>query len=159
MSCRGMVATGRSQTSSQALSCSNISGMHAVRLIHRRLPPLLRAHRPEKFALLCTSAAKTPPTGERPTKVVGLGSVGLDYLAQVMTFPKPDEKLRTKQMEVRHSKSCRGTRFVRVFEAQRIMPVATLRVCTDAWWRQLCERFDSCSASGAGNPPRQQGRR
>ena len=34
-------------------------------------------------------------------KVVGLGSAGLDYLAQVAAFPKPDEKLRTEQMEVR----------------------------------------------------------
>lgn len=33
-------------------------------------------------------------------KVVGLGSVGLDYLAQVTQFPKPDEKLRTEKMEV-----------------------------------------------------------
>lgn len=33
-------------------------------------------------------------------KVVGLGSVGLDYLAQVAKFPQPDEKLRTEKMEV-----------------------------------------------------------
>ena len=117
MPCCGMVATGRSQIPSQPLSCSNINGTHAVRLIHGRLAPPLRAHRPVKFALLCLSAAKSPPTGERSTKVVGLGSVGLDYLAQVVTFPKPDEKLRTKQMEVRHSKFCRGTRFVGVFKA------------------------------------------
>ena len=112
-----MVATSRSQIPSQPLSCSNVSGTHAVGLIRRRLAPPLRAHRPAKFALLCLSAGESPPTGERPTKVVGLGSVGLDYLAQVVTFPKPDEKLRTKQLEVRHSKLCRGTRFVGVFKA------------------------------------------
>lgn len=35
-------------------------------------------------------------------KVVGLGSLGMDYLAQVAKFPKPDEKLRTESLEVHH---------------------------------------------------------
>lgn len=32
-------------------------------------------------------------------KIVGMGSVGIDYLAQVATFPKPDDKLRTETLE------------------------------------------------------------
>ncbi len=47
----------------------------------------------------CCSAAGRTNEAQKP-KIVGLGSVGLDYLAQVAVFPKPDEKLRTKQMEV-----------------------------------------------------------
>ena len=35
-----------------------------------------------------------------PPKVVGMGSCGLDYLAAVAAFPKPDEKLRTTALEV-----------------------------------------------------------
>lgn len=33
-------------------------------------------------------------------KVVGMGSCGIDYLAQVAAFPDPDSKLRTEQLEV-----------------------------------------------------------
>ncbi len=35
-----------------------------------------------------------------PPKVAGMGSCGLDYLAAVAAFPKPDEKLRTTALEV-----------------------------------------------------------
>lgn len=47
----------------------------------------------------CASSDQRLDTTTKP-KVVGLGSVGLDYLAQVARFPKPDEKLRTEKMEV-----------------------------------------------------------
>ncbi len=33
-------------------------------------------------------------------KVVGVGSCGVDYLASVAQFPKPDDKLRTEKLEV-----------------------------------------------------------
>lgn len=33
-------------------------------------------------------------------KVVGLGSLGMDYLAAVDHFPAPDEKMRTQELEV-----------------------------------------------------------
>ncbi len=32
-------------------------------------------------------------------KVVGLGSLGMDYLAAVDHFPQPDEKMRTEAFE------------------------------------------------------------
>jgi len=32
-----------------------------------------------------------------------MGSVGLDYLAAVAAFPKPDDKLRTERLEVREA--------------------------------------------------------
>ena len=38
--------------------------------------------------------------GVQNKKVVGMGSCGLDYLAQVDAFPKPDAKIRTQQLEV-----------------------------------------------------------
>ena len=40
--------------------------------------------------------------GERNSscKVAGMGSAGLDYLALVSSFPKPDDKIRTESFEV-----------------------------------------------------------
>jgi hypothetical protein len=36
----------------------------------------------------------------QPIKVVGCGSSGVDYLASVAAYPKPDQKLRTETLEV-----------------------------------------------------------
>jgi hypothetical protein len=58
-----------------------------------------QTHQRKKPLQSCCSAAERTNEAQKP-KIVGLGSVGLDYLAQVAAFPKPDEKLRTKQMEV-----------------------------------------------------------
>ncbi|KAJ9528441.1 hypothetical protein QJQ45_020277, partial [Haematococcus lacustris] len=46
------------------------------------------------------TAAAAAAAGARPLKVVGMGSCGVDYLASVAAFPKPDEKLRTDRLEV-----------------------------------------------------------
>lgn len=35
-----------------------------------------------------------------PPRVVGMGGVGVDYLAAVAAFPQPDDKLRTEALEV-----------------------------------------------------------
>lgn len=39
-------------------------------------------------------------------KVVGCGSCGVDYLASVAAYPRPDEKLRTEQLEVQGGGNC-----------------------------------------------------
>ena len=49
---------------------------------------------------VASAAATSNDHGTAPPKVVGLGSCGLDYLAAVAAFPKPDEKLRTIALEV-----------------------------------------------------------
>ena len=41
-----------------------------------------------------------------PRAVVGLGGVGLDYLAQVAGFPEPDAKLRTEALEAQGGGNC-----------------------------------------------------
>ncbi|KAA6416772.1 MAG: carbohydrate kinase [Trebouxia sp. A1-2] len=64
-----------------------------------------QAHQRKKSLQSCCSAAGHTDEARKP-KIVGLGSVGLDYLAQVAAFPKPDEKLRTKQMETRGGGNC-----------------------------------------------------
>jgi hypothetical protein len=38
---------------------------------------------------------------QQDIKVVGMGSCGVDYLASVAAYPRPDEKLRTETLEVR----------------------------------------------------------
>ena len=49
---------------------------------------------------------------------MGLGSLGMDYLATVPHFPQPDEKMRTMQLEVRlHSGRPAGP--FRVFDISR----------------------------------------
>ncbi|GBF88472.1 hypothetical protein Rsub_01185 [Raphidocelis subcapitata] len=42
----------------------------------------------------------------RRIKVVGCGSCGVDYLASVAAYPKPDEKLRTDTLEVQGGGNC-----------------------------------------------------
>jgi hypothetical protein len=39
-------------------------------------------------------------TTPQAVKVVGCGSAGIDYIASVTAFPKPDEKIRTEKLEV-----------------------------------------------------------
>lgn len=50
----------------------------------------------------------TPQGGPlpNPIKVVGMGSAGIDYLAQVASYPKPDEKLRTERLEAQGGGNC-----------------------------------------------------
>lgn len=50
-----------------------------------------------------TLAYAHPPS---PTKIVGMGSAGVDYLAQVAAYPHPDEKLRTETLEVQGGGNC-----------------------------------------------------
>lgn len=47
------------------------------------------------------TAFATQNVSQARPKVVGMGSCGLDYLAQVAAFPQPDDKLRTERLEVR----------------------------------------------------------
>ncbi|KAI8108900.1 hypothetical protein M9435_005317 [Picochlorum sp. BPE23] len=39
-------------------------------------------------------------------KVVGMGSAGMDYLAEVASFPKPDDKMRTENLELQGGGNC-----------------------------------------------------
>ncbi|EFJ40764.1 hypothetical protein VOLCADRAFT_84359 [Volvox carteri f. nagariensis] len=39
-------------------------------------------------------------------KIVGMGSCGVDYLASVASFPRPDEKLRTEKLETQGGGNC-----------------------------------------------------
>ena len=43
---------------------------------------------------------------EAEVQVVGMGSAGMDYLAEVATFPRPDDKLRTENLELQGGGNC-----------------------------------------------------
>jgi len=45
-------------------------------------------------------------SGSKPAKVVGMGGVGVDYLASVAAYPKADDKLRTEVLEVQGGGNC-----------------------------------------------------
>lgn len=45
-------------------------------------------------------ASAQPANAPPPLRLLGMGSVGLDMLAAVATFPTPDDKLRTERFEV-----------------------------------------------------------
>lgn len=83
-----------------SLQCRSLNGMHTGRLEANRTWRPARAPRSKQLKLTCRPAAEQHVDGLSKPKVVGLGSIGLDYLAQVAAFPKPDEKLRTSKMEV-----------------------------------------------------------
>eukprot|EP00798_Chlamydomonas_sp_ICE-L_P024090 gene24090-9664_t len=50
--------------------------------------------------------ASTGTSGPSSRKVVGMGSCGVDYLASIAQFPKPDDKLRTEKLEVQGGGNC-----------------------------------------------------
>jgi hypothetical protein len=55
--------------------------------------------------LLCPAQGCAEPL-PAPIKVVGCGSSGVDYLASVAAYPRPDEKLRTDTLEVQGGGNC-----------------------------------------------------
>lgn len=85
------------------------AGFEVRRAAPRALRPARVLRQAAKPAPAGRRAAKPPPTAPQgcaaplpaPVKVVGCGSCGVDYLASVAAYPKPDEKLRTDTLEVR----------------------------------------------------------
>lgn len=62
-------------------------------------------------------------------KVVGVGSCGLDYLAQVAKFPKPDDKLRTENLQARML-------MIRVTHCPKIPWLLSLQIWFTLWQTQ-----------------------
>eukprot|EP00884_Botryococcus_braunii_P008294 jgi/Botrbrau1/17466/Bobra.0054s0053.1 len=64
-----------------------------------------RSTSPRVAPLRSPVATSAQPEGNK-TKVIGMGSCGLDYLAQVASFPSPDDKLRTERLETQGGGNC-----------------------------------------------------
>lgn len=69
----------------------------SVRMHSTPVLPRCRTPRPDAA---CAVVARAERCKEDVIKVVGCGGVGVDYLASVAEYPKPDEKLRTERLEV-----------------------------------------------------------
>ena len=67
-------------------------------------------------------------------KVVGMGGCGVDYLAQVACYPKPDAKLRTEQLE--------ASMMLRIRQPPGVATQLVLKVLDERGWgaveRQAC---------------------
>lgn len=74
---------------------TSVSHLPQVRI--RRGPPGRERSRKRLVVSYCS---KPGPV------VVGVGGVGIDYLASVLTFPKPDQKLRTERLEAQGGGNC-----------------------------------------------------
>lgn len=57
-------------------------------------------------AAAATSSDEDKKKKKKGAVVIGLGSCGLDYLALVASFPRPDDKIRTEKMEMRGGGNC-----------------------------------------------------
>eukprot|EP00976_Prorocentrum_cordatum_P061277 1176232-Prorocentrum_minimum.AAC.5 len=59
-----------------------------------------------KRVIFAAVGKDTSSSGNKPAKVVGMGGVGVDYLASVAAYPKADDKLRTEVLEVQGGGNC-----------------------------------------------------
>jgi len=86
----------------------------------------------------------------QPIKVVGMGSSGQDLLAQVASFPSPDDKLRTEQFEAQvGTVACglgRGWAGCSHHRAKLCSCRTTLRRCSGTGWQKI--RGACCGARG-----------
>ena len=62
--------------------------------------PVMRLPDAQSIASLSASGYAERWLDAQDKKIVGMGSAGLDYLAQVAAFPEPDQKLRTENLQV-----------------------------------------------------------
>lgn len=67
-------------------------------------PPAVFSTQGKNLCLHRPQGCSVPPA--KSIKVVGMGSCGVDYLASVAAYPKPDEKLRTDTLETQGGGNC-----------------------------------------------------
>lgn len=65
-----------------------------------------RFHHCDNLSIVQNEDASKNDESNLSPKVVGMGSSGVDYLAQVASYPRPDEKLRTEKLEVHGGGNC-----------------------------------------------------
>ena len=122
--------------------------------------PEVVSARVSKATTGCSSVPELPSGGQDGSpklkaglqkKIVGMGLCCLDYLAELESYPKPDAKLRTESLQVRHA--CLPLAFLMPFWSDfsghrapqgiaclpSVTTVALLRVVTGAvqWWGEL----------------------
>lgn len=73
--------------------------------------------------------------------VVGVGGVGIDYLASVATFPSPDQKTRTEELEIQGGGNCGNamTGVARLGVTARVLSM----IGTDPLGDKIMESFEA----------------
>lgn len=105
-------------------------------------PPARRAR--------CAQGSQEPLPAP-PVRVVGMGGVGVDYLAAVASFPRPDDKLRTEALEVQVSSHTDRSGSARsLIHMRTVAPAQQLRRqrrqqthCADGVWLGLQPGIDT----------------
>ena len=75
----------------------------AIRICHCFAPGDARGAR--EACVTRRRSSHTVPCASSVT-LVGMGSVGMDFLASVASFPKPDDKMRTEELETQGGGNC-----------------------------------------------------
>lgn len=109
---------------------------------------------PAQRAAVRTAAAGN---GAPRIKVVGVGGCGVDYLASVAAYPRPDDKLRTEKLEVRSAVALAAL-YNMVVSCDAAMPQSPLRqevYAHEASAERLAYRISAAAARwhGAGRMP------
>lgn len=113
--------------------------------------PALLLLRAQALVMLVLSGSLSSPsmTVAKDVKVVGCGGVGIDYLASVAQFPKPDEKLRTQALQVAHA-YWKLRRLERCCRLQPLSPVFAASVSSDLFYT-ACSVRPLLQVQGGGN--------
>ena len=69
-------------------------------------PRARREDRRSRFVPLLTRASASNANTTDSITLVGMGSVGMDFLASVASFPKPDDKMRTEELQMQGGGNC-----------------------------------------------------
>lgn len=80
-----------------------------------------------------------------PIKVVGMGSAGMDYLAEVASFPKPDDKMRTENLELQGGGNC-GNALTAVARLG-LKPVIVSKIGSDSVGDAIISEFEEDGVS------------
>lgn len=73
--------------------------------------------------------------------IVGMGSAGVDYLAQVANFPMPDEKLRTERLEVQGGGNC-GNALTAAVRLGNVRPYIITKIGDDSLGDGIVSEFE-----------------
>lgn len=78
-----------------------------------------------------------------PQKVVGMGSVGMDFLASVSSFPRPDDKMRTENLDMQGGGNCGNamTATARLGTDLRLQPTVVSKIGCDAAGDAILSEF------------------
>ena len=76
------------------------------------------------------------------TVVVGMGSVGMDFLASVASFPRPDDKMRTEDLEMQGGGNCGNALTATARLGSHLRPRVVSKIGCDSAGDAIIAEFD-----------------